>query len=128
MRAFLVDAVWALAIVAICAISTCASGCMIIDRPSRADAEGAIITGSATGEAYCAAFPELPCGHVYLCDAPADNELGHIEICVNDEDPLADVEAIYGACTPTPRHAGLCWWRCDGKPGCNSKSGCWGCS
>ena len=65
-------------------------------------------------EAYCAAHPELPCGHVYECPA-----LG--EVCVLDDSPLPQE-----SCAPTKRHQGLCWWNCDGR-GCNAYQGCWGC-
>ncbi len=61
----------------------------------------------------------IDCGHVYLCAAPADNEMGHIEICVNDDDSPEDLEAVellYGQCDLTPRHEGLCRWCCG--PGC----------
>lgn len=60
----------------------------------------------------------VDCGHVFMCEAPADNELGHVEICVDDDHPeqLADVEALYGACVPTPRHEGLCLFCCG--PNC----------
>lgn len=61
----------------------------------------------------------VDCGHVFMCEAPADNELGHVEICVDDDDhpeQLADVEALYGACVPTPRHEGLCLFCCG--PNC----------
>lgn len=67
---------------------------------------------SEIAEAYCAAHPELTCGHVYMCAQEADNALGHVEICKLDEHPLEWVEAIYGTCEPTPRHQGLCWWCC----------------
>jgi hypothetical protein len=70
------------------------------------------------------------CGHVYMCDAFADNELGHIEICVDDDDhpeQLADVEAAYGECDLTPRHQGLCLFCCgtDCGRGGNAYNGTW---
>ena len=80
----------------------------------------------SVAEAYCKAHPELPCGHVYECDAAADNALGHIEICVAQQQSLTAAEAVYGACAPTPRHEGLCWWCCGAGcgGGCNAYSGC----
>lgn len=71
----------------------------------------------------------VDCGHVYWCDAYADNELGHVEICINDDDDpdaLASAEAEFGDCEPTPRHQGLCIW-CPSGAGCNAYNGCWGC-
>ncbi len=80
-------------------------------------------------EGYCDAHPEFPCGHVYLCEAPSENPentFGRIEICVNDDVPLTEVEALYGTCAPTPRHSGLCWAPCPVTgPGCNSYDGCY---
>ena len=72
----------------------------------------------------------IDCGHAYMCEAAADNELGHVEICVDDDDhpeQLADVEALYGACDLTPRHEGLCLMKCppDTGSGCNAFNGCW---
>lgn len=70
----------------------------------------------------------IDCGHVYMCDAYADNELGHVELCVDDDDhpeQLEDVQALYGACIPTPRHEGLCVMKCHGESGCNALSGCY---
>lgn len=79
----------------------------------------------------------IDCGHVYLFEAVADNPLGHVELCVDDDgdpDALAAAEAVYGLAEPTPRHEGLCVWGCppdapglpEGRGG-NSYSGVWGC-
>lgn len=70
------------------------------------------------------------CGHVYMCEAPADNVLGHVEICINDDDDstaLESAEEMYGPCEPTPRHQGLCKWCCgsDCGRGANAFNGCW---
>ena len=79
----------------------------------------------------------VDCGWVYMCEAEADNPLGHVELCINvDDDPdaLAAAEAVYGPCEPTPRHQGLCVWGCPpdapGLPeghGANAYNGEWGC-
>lgn len=77
-------------------------------------------------EAYCKANPHLPCGHVWLCETPAENELGQVEICVLNAMPIEVAEAVYGACQPTPRHVGLCWYCCgEGcTAGCNALTSC----
>jgi hypothetical protein len=72
----------------------------------------------------------VDCGHVFMCAAPADNELGHVEICIDDDDhpeQVQDVEAVYGECILTPRHEGLCIMKCPPNTGagCNAFSGCW---
>lgn len=77
---------------------------------------------SDVAEAYCALHPELPCGHVYQC------ETGPVEFCViGPWRDVPEVEALYGACTPTPRHVGLCWYCCGAgcTAGCNALNGCW---
>jgi len=72
----------------------------------------------------------IDCGHVYMCEAPANNDLGHVEICVNDDDAPEDldaVEAMYGDCELTPRHQGLCLYCCGagcGRGG-NAYDGTW---
>lgn len=94
--------------------------------PDGEDYEGAAYPAAAQGEAYCALYPELDCGHVVMCEAAADNDLGHVELCINDDHPVALAEEMYGACVPTPRHQGLCAWCCGegcGR-GCNAFSGC----
>lgn len=80
-------------------------------------------------EQQCALHPEYPCGHVWMCDTPAQNELGMVEVCVWNQTPITDVEAVYGSCilSPSERFHGhqLCWWGCvKGWVGCNSFSGC----
>ena len=95
-------------------------------------AEDADPTGDVVdlADAYCAAHPELPCGKVYMCEAPADNELGHIEICIPQFYSVQLAEAVYGQCelSPHPRFddGNLCWWCCgDGcTRGCNALNGC----
>jgi hypothetical protein len=74
----------------------------------------------------------VDCGMVFMCEQAADNPLGHVEICIDvDDHPewLADAEALYGDCEPTPRHQGLCVSTCsepsplpDGK-GANAYNG-----
>jgi len=86
--------------------------------------DGAEEAAAAHGELLCK-INASKCGHVYACDATADNDLGQVEICVQNDTPIEDVEAQYGACEPTPRHTGLCYWHCDGGAGCNALSGCW---
>lgn len=77
-------------------------------------------------EGYCASRPELTCGHVYLCETPAENEFGLTEICLLDDIPLPVLEEVHGTCIPTPRHQGLCWWCCGAGcgAGCNAYNGC----
>jgi hypothetical protein len=70
----------------------------------------------------------IDCGHVFLCEAPANNPLDHVEICINDDgdnDDFAQAERKYGTCAPTPRHQGLCRYHCDGGAGCNAYNGCY---
>ncbi len=81
-------------------------------------------------EQYCADHPELPCGHVYACTTPADNELGRVEVCISRWQDVAEAEALYGPCELSPHErfseSHLCWWCCGegcGR-GCNSYSGC----
>ncbi len=102
-------------------VTTC-SGCSTdVDIPAT--------PGIELGEAYCAAY-HAPCGHVYEFLATADNELGHVELCVLDED-LADAERAWGpsmlSTHPRFNDGNLCLLRCDGGKGCNALSGCWGC-
>lgn len=85
---------------------------------------------SGIADAYCAANPHLPCGKVYACATPADNELGLIELCVPQFIDVSAVEAVHGECqlSPHERFAGanLCWWCCgEGcTRGCNAFDGC----
>lgn len=72
----------------------------------------------------------IDCGHVYECAALADNALGHVEICIDDDDQPEDLDAAeleFGMCVPTPRHQGLCVW-CPSGVGCNAFNGCYGCA
>lgn len=77
--------------------------------------------GIAYGEAQCELL-DLPCGKVYDF---ADG----LELCVLEED-LSTAEAEHGAARLSARlgDRNICLWRCDGEPGCNALSGCWGCS
>lgn len=88
------------------------------------------VGGAAAEYIVCPVFPGLNCGHVFMCATPAENELGHVEICVDDDDDskddLALAEATYGTCEPTPRHQGICIW-CPEESGCNAFSGCFNC-
>jgi hypothetical protein len=70
----------------------------------------------------------LDCGSVYMFEAEADNELGHVEMCLDlDDHPedLESAEALFGPAVPTPRHQGVCVVTCDepsplpGGRGCN---------
>lgn len=73
----------------------------------------------------------IECGHVFQCEGTrADTPSGYVEVCIDDDDQpeqLDEIETLYGDCSPTPRHQGLCNWHCDGGKGCNAFSGCWGC-
>lgn len=81
---------------------------------------------ASLAEAYCKAHPELPCGHVYMCETAAENELGLVELCVPHFIDVTVVERLYGACVPTPRHSGQCWWCCGAgcTAGCNALTSC----
>jgi hypothetical protein len=123
----LTAAKWSLAtaIVSILAavVAVVLSGCTTIEHEA-----GNV--GGTLAELVACPTDLIDCGHVYLCAAPADNPLGHVEICVDDDDhpeQLADVEDVYGACVPTPRHEGLCIYCCgDGcGRGANAYSGTW---
>lgn len=83
-------------------------------------------TAIETGAGHVAEFVACPtdlidCGHVYMCEAPADNDLGHVEVCINDDreggDAVALAELEFGTCAPTPRHQGLCIWCCGSDCG-----------
>jgi hypothetical protein len=87
--------------------------------------------GGTIGEVIACPVGLFDCGHVYLFpESPADNELGGVELCVDDDDHPEDLDAaelVYGPSEPTPRHQGLCKW-CTGDDcgrGCNAFSGCW---
>lgn len=83
----------------------------------------AIETGAGNVTEFVACPTSLiDCGHVFMCEQPAMNALGHVEVCIDDdtEGQLALAESIYGACVPTPRHQGLCAWHCDKGDGCNA--------
>jgi hypothetical protein len=76
----------------------------------------------------------VDCGAVFMCAAPADNPLGHVEICIDvDDDPdaLDAAEMEFGECVPTPRHQGLCIATCNepsplpSGAGANAYNGMW---
>lgn len=77
------------------------------------------------------------CATVYAFARPAENELGHVEMCVRVDD-LTAAERMNGPSWPSSserfspyRDLGIdppCFWRCDGQPGCNAFDGCFGCS
>lgn len=96
---------------------------------------GGLIGGTAADVVLCPT-DLVDCGHVYMCAAPADNELGHVELCIDDDSydgwwELESAERMYGTCEPTPRHQGLCIVTCfepsplPGGQGCNAFNGCW---
>lgn len=90
---------------------------------------GGEIGGTAAEFAICPTGL-IDCGEVLMCEAVADNELGHVEICVDTDghpEHLAQVEEAYGPCEPTPRHQGLCLYCCgaDCGRGGNAFSGTW---
>lgn len=89
---------------------------------------GGIIGGEAAEYTLCP-LDVIECGHVFQCEGTrADTPSGYIEICIDDDDhpeQLDAIESTYGECAPTPRHQGLCWYRCPGQHGCNSYNGCW---
>lgn len=88
--------------------------------------------GVLVGEQYCKAL-ELDCGKVYEFAAPADNPLGHVELCVLDEPQLELAVAKYGAAmlSTDPRfdEGNLCHWCCPSptktcpEKGANAYSG-----
>jgi hypothetical protein len=97
--------------VAIAVLWACVSGCSTIE------------TGAGDVTEFVACPTDLiDCGHVYLCAQVADNDLGHVEVCIDDdtEGQLELAERVYGACVPTPRHQGLCSYHCDSRKGCNA--------
>ena len=92
--------------------------------------------GGTAAEWIACPLDVIDCGHVYMYEALADNPLGHVELCVDDEEhdapeQLDSAERMYGTYELTPRHQGLCVSTCeepsplpDGK-GCNAYNGCW---
>jgi hypothetical protein len=88
--------------------------------------------GGTVADAIACPVGLFDCGHVYMCDTPADNELGLVEICINDDEDdgteqIESAEAMYGECEPTPRHQGLCRHCCgaDCGRGGNAFNGTW---
>lgn len=70
----------------------------------------------------------IECGHVFQCEQTADTPSGFVEICIDDDDQpeqLDAIDALYGGCSPTPRHEGLCIYGCEPHSGCNAYSGCY---
>lgn len=84
--------------------------------------------GGHVAEWIACPFDFIDCGHVYMCEAFANNELGHVEICIDDDDHPEDVDAaelLFGPCDLTPRHEGLCVWGCPpDAPGLEPGRGC----
>lgn len=86
-----------------------AAGCSDLEEA------GGDIAGPIAEGTICQTGWLIDCGHVYECAEPADNPLGHVEICIEDDshaEQFADIEALYGECKPTPRHEGLCSYCC----------------
>jgi hypothetical protein len=74
----------------------------------------------------------INCGHVFQCTGtPVMNTpSGFVEVCIDDDDQseqLDEIEALWGMCSPTPRHEGLCIYQCGptAGSGCNAYSGCY---
>lgn len=73
----------------------------------------------------------IECGHVFQCEGtvnPDPHSNGYVEICIDDDDhpeQLDAIEMLYGMCSPTPRHQGLCDYHCDAGAGCNAFNGCY---
>lgn len=105
---------------------------MLLALVACADVKMAAGTVGGTVAEYvaCPVIPGLDCGHVFVCATPWDNPLGLVELCIDDDNSaataLADAEAVYGACEPTPRHQGICIY-CPSGGGCNAYNGCFGC-
>lgn len=110
---------WVLGAIAFAAISA-QLGCAVDDvKPPKTP-------GVLVGEQYCKAYG-LSCGKVYQFEAPASNELGHVEKCVTDE-LLALAVARYGAAQLSTHErfdqGNLCYWQCPSAKGCNAFDGC----
>lgn len=109
-------------VLAMLALASLCSAC--VTEVVKDEVEPVDLTGIA--EAFCNANEAWPCGHVFMCDTPDENELGLVEVCKLDDTPIEAVELVYGSCMPTPRHVGLCW-HCCGEGctvGCNAYNGC----
>ncbi len=75
------------------------------------------------------------CQKVYAFEAPYDNPLGRVELCVNEKD-LAAAELMFGKSefSPDPRFNSSrflgvdppCIW-CGAAAGCNAYNGCFAC-
>jgi hypothetical protein len=128
-RDFLFD--WLMGFAVSCMVAACLAsvlwalvGCTAVEDAVPAGDESACERASPSGI----------CGVVYGFAAPADNELGHVELCVRDGD-LEAAEALYGPARPSwsPRfepYATLhidppCFWCCAGEcgRGANAYSG-----
>jgi hypothetical protein len=86
--------------------------------------------GGTVGELIACPLDLFDCGEVRLFTAPADNDLGRIELCIDADDHPEDIDAaelVYGPSEPTPRHQGLCRFCCgdDCGRGGNAFSGTW---
>lgn len=82
------------------------------------------------GEYTLCPIEAINCGHVFQCTGTmVDTPSGFVEICIDDDDQpeqLDSINSIYGDCSPTPRHEGLCSYCCGPScgRGCNAFSGC----
>lgn len=114
-------------LLAVAGLIMVATGCTVIGWVDDHAKEAGGEVGGRIAEVTVCPVDLVNCGHVYECAAPADNVLGHVEICVDDDDDITDVIAVYGDCVPTPRHEGLCIMKCppDTGAGCNAFSGCY---
>jgi hypothetical protein len=84
---------------------------------------------------HCRANRTEPCGWVYAFAAPADNELGRVELCVLWPDRIApypaklleSAESLYGDAELSwhERFAGapICRYACPSMMGCNAYGG-----
>jgi hypothetical protein len=107
---------WALGALAFKLITGCISE---VEPPTQA--------ATFIGPELCAAYG-VTCAHVYEFAAISeDNPLGHVELCV-DEDDLDLAQAYYGRArlSTSPRFdkANLCIYGCEPHEGCNAYGGC----
>lgn len=90
---------------------------------------GAGYVGGTLAEYTACPVGAVDCGHVFECTGTAaDTPSGFVELCIDDDDhpdQLDAIEELYGACSPTPRHEGLCIYGCRPHKGCNAFSGCY---
>ena len=93
---------------ALLALALCACG-GLESAGSAAKKIGGFLGGTVAEYTACPT-DLVDCGHVFMCEALADNPLGHVEICIDDDEEglFEQAEEMYGMCEPTPRHQGLC--------------------